>query len=545
MPQLEVRVAGERRIVDLDDRTVIGRSSGVDLVLELDAVSRRHAEVHRSDAGFVVTDLGSRNGTLVNGRRIAAPTILRAGDVIRISSAELVFHESTSVMNLAVTMVDTAAAPEARVTAIDASLAASGAGKLRPEDALRAVRRVTGLLTKNLELGDLLGQVLDAVFEFCSLAESAVVMLLDEAGELTPIASKARGGASGSIAISRTVLMRVVERKQAVASTNAAVDSRFELSQSLIARPIHSLMCVPLLNQFDEVLGVIEVHSERSQAGFPVETLDLMLSIANTAAIAVENSRLHSRLLRQDRIERDLEHAREVQRSFLPPGVPVVPGYRFFAHYEGAFTVSGDYYAFLALPDDRIAIGIADVSGKGMSAALMMARLSSDVRFALLQSQDPATVLAAVDDSLSESGVEGRFVSMVLMVLDWRRHRLHVANAGHPAPMLRRADGSVEPIRGGRVGLPLNITSDPELRPTTVSIDLEPGAMVLAYTDGISEARNEAQIEFGDERILESFRLATGDAEAVGSQLILAMDAFTAGARQRDDTTVVCFGPKA
>lgn len=546
MTHLEVRSNGQQRSFVLGaSPVIIGRQRESDLMLELEAVSRRHARIVPVGDGYAIEDFGSRNGTFVNGTRVATTTKLRDGDVIVICDAELVFRDaapaSAGAVDLQVTLIDGALAPGAQISTMSAS-AAQQHSVLRPEDALRAVRRVTTLLTQRLDLNALLSRVLDVVLEIYPQADRGVVMLLDDAGELVPVASRARAGKGGALAVSRTVLRRAIERKEAILSTNAATDVQFEPSQSLLSMPIHSLMCVPLVTQTDVAFGVIEVHAESERARFTPETLDLLLSVARTTAVAVENTRLHERLLTQDRLERDLEHARAVQKSFLPAGAPRIAGYEFFAYYESADSVGGDYYGFIELPGNRLAIGVADVSGKGMSAALMMARLSSDVRFALLQTQDPAAALIAVNASLSESGLDDRFVSMVLMVLESDTHRLRVANAGHPPPLLRRADGSIEPIRGARVGLPLNVSADPALQALTASVDLAPGDVVLAYTDGVSEAMNRSREQFEEQRIVAALSAAPAGAPAVGQRLIEAVQAFTVGCPQADDTTVVCLG---
>jgi serine phosphatase RsbU (regulator of sigma subunit) len=549
MTHLELRAGGPQRRVPLgDEPVVIGRQRDNGFVLDLESVSRRHARLAPRDGAWAIEDLGSRNGTLVNGARIEAPTVLRDGDRITICDAEIVFRDAAAAPapghTLQVTLIDGGAGAGGMRSVISASSIAARACEVRPEDALRAVREVTRLLTREIALDELLARVLDAVFDIYPQADRGVVMLLEE-GELVPVASKARSGRGGELRVSRTVLREAIERKQAILSTNAADDAQFEASQSLLSMPIHSLMCVPLLDQADIALGVIELHAESQSARFTEDCLDLLLSVASAAAIAIVNTRLREQVVEQERLERDLEHARAVQKSFLPARIPAADGWEFFAHYEAAYSVGGDYYGFIELPDGKLAIGIADVSGKGMSAALLMARLSSDVRFSLLQDHDPAAALASVNGSLAESGLDDRFVTMLLMVLDPANGRLLAANAGHQPPFLRRSDGTVEEVRGAKIGLPLNVSDDPRLQAVTIAIDLEPGSMLLAYTDGVSEAAAPGGALFGDDRVREAFAAAAGGARAFGDELLGAVRAFSGTAPQSDDRTIVCLQRKA
>lgn len=260
----------------------------------------------------------------------------------------------------------------------------------------------------------------------------------------------------------------------------------------------------------------------------------------NAAAIAVENARLHQRLLVRARFEQELQHARDVQRNLLPSRLPAIPGYSFFVDYESAEVVGGDYYGFFELPHRRLVIAIGDVSGKGMPAALLMARLSSDVRSAFMQTADPADALRLLNATLCEAGVESRFVTMLLMVLDSEKHVLRLANAGHPRPLLRRGDGRIEEIDDGNVAMPLSITTEPAFAPATTEIALDQAAAVLAFTDGLTEAVDEHGSLYGSQRVRDRFAAGAGDAATLGRLLLEDLRTFAAAGARRDDTTLVC-----
>src|SRR5262249_55371794 len=154
---------------------------------------------------------------------------------------------------------------------------------------------------------------------------------------------------------------------------DASSDAQFNMSQSISDFRIRSIMCVPLMSQAAKPMGIIQVYTEDRRHQFTQEDLDLLVSVASTAAIATENARLHEEILAKARIERELQFAAEVQRGFLPADWPEVPGYGFYAFYDAAYSVGGDYYGFIELPENRLAISLGDVSGKGMPAAMLMA----------------------------------------------------------------------------------------------------------------------------------------------------------------------------
>ncbi|MEM7201262.1 MAG: SpoIIE family protein phosphatase [Planctomycetota bacterium] len=540
-PRLELTLrSGQQSAIPLGDAALVfGRHPGCDVVLESDAVSRRHAQVASRGGDYVIEDLGSRNGTTVNGVLVEGATPLRHGDLVEMCDVEMRYHDGATARPDAAAMHVTLSDTVARGDIVSAMpLSAKGRGDCRvdPNAALHAVLDVARELTEGLEVDTLLRRVLDHVFEVYPNADRGVILMLDEADELQPRAAKARQGGDAELRISRTVVARAMERREAILSEDAAVDEQFDSSRSLMRLPIRSLMCVPLLSGDGRPLGVIQLHSEAERPPFTQGCLEVLASVAGMAAVAVENARLHRRLLTQDRLQRDFRHAREVQRSFLPRALPEVEGYRFFAHYEAADTIGGDYYGLHPLANGKVAIGVGDVSGKGLPAALLMARLASDVRYALAQADDPAVALSLVHRALSTSGPEDRFVTFALLVLDPRAHEIAFANAGHPPPLLRRADGCVVPLRPSRLGVPLNVSDDPELQPGCGVVELAPGEVVLLYSDGLSEAADSTGEQFGEARIAEV--LAAAGAET-GERLMARVGAFTAGLAPRDDTTVV------
>jgi serine phosphatase RsbU (regulator of sigma subunit) len=221
-----------------------------------------------------------------------------------------------------------------------------------------------------------------------------------------------------------------------------------------------------------------------------------------------------------------------------------VPGYEFFAHYNSAYEVGGDYYDFVILPTGRVAIAVGDVAGKGVSAALMMAKFSGDTRYSILTEGSPAAAANMLNGLLCVAGIEEKFITLCLAVLDPDSHELTVSLAGHPPVLVRKADGRVVEIGNDIAGMPLGIFLENEYRQS--SVKLEEGDVVVLYSDGVTDARNP-QEELYDCR--ENHRLtkrvgdSKGGAEAMGKAILQDLREFSAGHYQADDITLICFGP--
>src|SRR5207247_4031301 len=160
---------------------------------------------------------------------------------------------------------------------------------------------------------------------------------------------------------SRSIVNKCIEGVDAILSEDASSDSRFAMSQSIADFRLRSVMCAPLWTQDAKGFGVIQLDTQDRSKKFTQDDLKLLMAVAGQASVALERAKMHQELLVKERLKRDLELAREVQRGFLPSRVPELAGYEFFAHYESAFEVGGDYYDFIPLPDNRLAITLGDV----------------------------------------------------------------------------------------------------------------------------------------------------------------------------------------
>ena len=406
-------------------------------------------------------------------------------------------------------------------------------------DRLALLYRVSQTFTSSLELDTVLNRVMDEVIAVTS-AERGFVMLLDEDGALA--FRVARGMDHGLIddpefQISRGVVEEVAREGQPMLTSDAQRDERWSTRMSVIGLGLRSILCVPLKSK-DTISGVIYVDN-RLQAGiFSPDDLDLLAAIASNAAIAIENARLYQVAVEKGRMERELQMARGVQASLLPGETPQVPGWAFEARWQPARTVSGDYYDFIPLGGGRLGLVIADVSDKGMPAAVFMALTRSTIRATVRQIASPAAAIAEANRLICADSAEGMFVTLFYAMLDPPSGVLTYVNAGHNPPLVCRA-GEAVPLEELRpTGMALGIVDDFPFEQRT--LELLPGDSILLYTDGVPDASNEGQEQFGMDRLR---RKCLEHRRAPVSGMVAALEGaiaeLTGGATQFDDIAIL------
>jgi sigma-B regulation protein RsbU (phosphoserine phosphatase) len=542
-----------------EGESVIGRSPECDVVLDVAAVSRRHAIVSFADDQFWVKDLGSRNGTLVNGQRVADQLQLRDGDRIVVCDVEFEFRHvpatgihgalsSTAsplpgLTGLSLVADDDDSEASSIMATLDVSEPRSAwQASARPEVQLQAMIEISHNLSNALTAKDILPKVLDSLFKIFIQADRGFVLMRPKPGApLVPVATKARrGGDDEEMRVSRTIVQRAIDEKKAILSADAASDARFNMAQSIADFHIRSLICAPMIDSNGEAIGVIQVDTRDQRTRFTDFDLSVLAGVAGQAAISLDNAALHEQAVRQRALQRDLEVARQMQTALLPSSAPSVPGFHFFQHYQAAYEVGGDYYDYVSLPGDRFAAVVGDVAGKGVSAAILMAKLSSDVRFWLAREADPATALAKINAAFSRHGWEDRFVTMVVAVVDPQACELTLVNAGHMPPILRSGNGKVDEIGGDEAGLPLGVMDDFVYEP--YKREFLAGDFLTIFTDGFSEAMNSKRELFGIERLVELCSDASINACQLGPCILDKVHQFAGDFPQSDDMCLVCFG---
>jgi serine phosphatase RsbU (regulator of sigma subunit)/pSer/pThr/pTyr-binding forkhead associated (FHA) protein len=519
---------------------VLGRHPDCDIVLDDGAVSRHHAQLARRGAQFVVEDLNSRNGTFVNNQLVRQPQSLAHGDEIRICDLAFTFHEgspATEGQPLAVVIDDDA--ESTIMSKLDLSTSDGSHIRLEtsPEVRLKALLEISRSLSRTLSLDQVLPQVLESLFVIFVQADRGLIVLRDEHGNLVSRWTKARHEEDErTIRLSRTVVRQVMSTKQAILSADAASDQRFDMSQSVTDFRIRSMICAPLIDSDGEAFGVLQLDTLERKKRFRPEDLEVLASVASQASTAIENAKLHESMLRQRDLERDLALARQVQQRFLPARSPDIPGYEFFDYYRPANQVGGDYFDYVPLPHDRLVVAIADVVGHNLAAALLMAKFSATLRFALASESSLAEALERTNQTLARDDLDDCFVTIILAELNIPEGELTIANAGHNPPLQSWAGGRVEALGEDIVGVPLLVKPSWHYHQKTVQ--LEKDSTVLFYTDGLSELNNPAGELFGIERIRQTIALG-GSAEATGKAVLDAAERFAAGRALADDMCLV------
>jgi serine phosphatase RsbU (regulator of sigma subunit) len=259
--------------------------------------------------------------------------------------------------------------------------------------------------------------------------------------------------------------------------------------------------------------------------------------------LQIEQEEYSRRLeLARERLKLDLEWARRVQRGFLPQQMPEVAGYEFFRYYESAFEVGGDYYDFIPLPQQRMAVLLGDVAGKGVVAALLMAKLCADARFCMLTEPDPAAAITRLNFLMNHPGIDDRFVTLVAAILDPGNHTVTLVNAGHPPPLIYHgATRTVgDAISNEVAGFPLGVVDGFEYASCQVS--LEPGDSILAFTDGVTEAMDVQDGQLQTEGVYAAVQGKAYTLRALGEQVVKVVKQFSTGRSQHDDIALVGFG---
>jgi sigma-B regulation protein RsbU (phosphoserine phosphatase) len=535
--------ANEGALIPLDgDKFILGRNPDCGIVIPMTSVSREHAQIVRVQGRYYVEDRQSRNGTFLNNQAVTTRTPLKHNDRLRICDflAAFVDQEQGTTEE-----VDEEA--DGGSSTVEAMLTGSSHLLLeqQPAEKIRHLLEISGNLSKTLDLDALLPKIVDNLFQLFRQADRCFVIQAEEGtGRLMPRVVKTRRPQDETNARpSKTIVRRCLETAQAFLSDDASRDDRIQLSQSVVDFRIRSVMCVPLCAPDGKAFGVIQLDTQDRSKKFTQDDLKLLWGVANQAAIALENARFHQEAVVRERLNRDLELARRVQMSFLPSSLPKVAGYEFFAHYQPAQAVGGDYYGFIPLPGGRLAVALGDVAGKGISAALLMAKLSSDARYCFLTEANTGQAVCRLNDLLYEfTSPMDRFVTLSAVVLDPVRHQATLATAGHPSPQLcRKGQAGQDLVSKTVAGLPLGMIEGSAY--DVCQVALQPGDNLLLFSDGVPDAldvRNNPFSMKGVQRVVQEAGAVS--AATLGERLARAVSQHSAGRDPHDDVTLVCLG---
>lgn len=548
MPRIVVLLNEETSFELTKFPAVLGRSPDCDVQVDNAQVSRRHAQIVEQSGQYFIECLGAANRTAVNGKllelkeRSGVP--LQHNDRIKLGPVRLRFESEGSVPEpLAATsegfeLIDNSSAT------IMGSSAARGFGvfEVRPEEKLRGILKINQSLAGQVELAEIAPRILDVLFDIFPQADRGSIQVRFPGSErLVPVAQKRRAeGDDESVRLSRTILMKVINEKLGILSADAANDDRFTGSESISNLKLHSMMCVPLLDLAGNAFGVINLDTQNPMKRFTDEDLELLMAVASQAANAYENVRLLKSHLEKQKQDEEMKIARSVQKALLPEVLPEVAGWYFYASYDAAQAVGGDYYDCFMIGDHKICVSFGDVAGKGVPGALIMSRVSSVVQNTMSFTDDVALAISRINRHMCHNMVAGRFVTYTLAVVDLQTNRISMVNAGHYPPLVRRSDGTVEEFAGGQIGIPIGIMDEYEY--DVVERQIEPGDLFLLRTDGVDEAMAPDGSLYSSEKVLEFVTKGAANSAQVGRNLLADVRRHANGRPQNDDIAIMTFG---
>jgi sigma-B regulation protein RsbU (phosphoserine phosphatase) len=391
---------------------------------------------------------------------------------------------------------------------------------------LMKLQRATHLIASTLDLNDLLDRVVNDISSSIGNVEVSVWLRDGDSDEMV------LHGVRGCTTYKKGERLQIgrqgmVGHVAATGKTRYAPDVHQDPYYIACELATRSEVCIPL-KAGGSVIGVLSVDDHQID-GFSEEQLHVLEAVAGHIAIAVENARLfRNERFERERMEREWAEARALQRALFLKPVPLVPGFAFETAWHPAGAVAGDWFDFIDLGQQRYGIALADVSGKGLSAALLMSSTRALLRSIAPLYSSPAETLEHLNRVLTEDFPPGKFVTMVYGVLDAQSRELTLASAGHPRPLLINHHCSFLELDTG-MPLGLGFTSYPQ-----TTITLAPNTRLLLYTDGITEAMNSKEEEYGTARLLEHFL----EPDACIEGLIAEVQGF-GGSDRSDDATAV------
>ena len=523
----------------------LGRGPDNKIVVNDSAVSRKHAEILAREDGYWIRDLNSKNGTKLNGNVLQELTRMSPGDRIDIGPCQIHFgreKEPGSSARVADTKAPGTvhAVPLSELVSAAPSnleaIAATGASPKRMAQFFEGMERLGPALLAHKPMGELFQFIVDLTSDVLRSDRTVIILRKDGGGmELQPMATKQRGSLAGKeIVVSRSIARRAIEDRTAILTSDAQMDDRFKGHESVIRQRINSAMCVPLWHE-DEVLGVLYV--DNVAAPVPYEHTDLLIltHIGHLAAVKILETKAFEEVLRKREMDEELRRAANLQQSLLPTDPLLSPPYRIAGRNIPSSDVGGDYFDFINGDAPVLTIALGDVAGKGMPAALLMTNLHASVRAHVESEARLPMVMARLNRSIHHAVRGDRFITLVLIALDRKSGEVRYVNAGHNPPFLVHPSGETEKLSVG--GLLLGMF--PEATYESADFTMGPGDVLVLYSDGVTEARDDSDEEYGEERLVAFLTEHRGlDPELLVESLIRTVHEFSSDGKPGDDVTV-------
>jgi serine phosphatase RsbU (regulator of sigma subunit) len=532
-------IDGKAVTVPLDrDRISLGRSSANELCYPDDAgLSRQHLALLRSNGAWFVEDLGSKNGTVLNGKRVEKRMSFGPGDRISAGHLTIEFADAVGPADHTVVFVDHGESVSSASTTVVASLDAvlgpqvddlNKTYVMQGSPQMRALIRAGRELAGHRPLSELFTVIMDLSVEAVNAGRGVLMTL--EGDNLEVRAHRGEG-----FKISSTVRDRVLKEKASLLVRDAQLDQALRDHMSIVEQKVRSMIAVPLQTN-DRVIGLIYVDSPHLIREFSREDLNLLTVMANVAAIRIEHARLSEVEETERLLAKEMQQAALIQKGLLPSKPPSIQGLDIAGKTTACRTVGGDYFDFIEFPDGRVAMLVGDVAGKGMPASLLMSSLQARVQVLFEDADDLAKKIGRLNKTICSNCPDNRFITFFMTVANPATGELIYTNAGHNPPLIVRKSGGFETLAGGGVILgilPMAVYKENAAK-------MEPGDILVLFSDGVTEAANSKDEDFGEARLAE---VVAANSDRPAADIIEVIDAavseFTQGAPAADDITLV------
>src|SRR5438067_1785425 len=412
----------------------LGRAHDCTVPIKDRFLSRRHAEIVLDDGGWLLRDCGSVNGTMLNGVRVLAPQPLRPGDRIALGDSEVIFDAGDDDTSHIVPIESESHATNFTVAAdVDE----------RGSERTQILNALAVEFLADRPMAELFDFILDRVAGLLKPSRAAIATIGGGSDEMQFTNVKLRRTSNkqpAELRISRTLLREVIDGRKVVSFFEQDGDDHIVQADSIIAQQIRSAVCAPLVVG-DDVLGVLYLDFVGASGAVTENDIRLVAQIARFAAVTVERTRLREEALAKAKIDEELRTAYVIQSRLLPAELPAIDGYRFAGTNRPCKTVSGDYYDVVVRPDGRIYFVVADVSGKGITAALIMSSVATAFNIFTRGDPSPADLVREINMTLAPKTSPSKFVTLFAGVLDPARGVVEFANAGHVPPLVVGAEG--------------------------------------------------------------------------------------------------------
>ena len=538
LPHIKVRDAfGNQREIEIS-RTpfTLGRHGDNDLVLLDTRISRRHARIVQDSEGYLLEDNGSSQGTFVNGERITAPRHLKSGDQIGLG----VTHSYTLAFGL-----DEPVLPGLLQKFENASEQRS-APQLHH---LGLLLQMAQMMLRAPALEEVLTALLDSAIQLAN-AERGLLFLKEGEGELELRLVRGKGGIYLSTKVgdySRTVVNRVAASGQEEVILEEMVSGRTDLETGIVRTGTCGIVAVPLqklhmadaagepfVGKAPEMLGVLYLDTRSHAAAVTGLDRQVLQTLAVEGSTVIENARLFRLARDQERMEHEMFLARNIQKGLLPRELPQSDYFQVLSVTTPTEAVGGDYYDVVKLSDGRYGFALADVSGKGLPAALMAASLQGAFGAVAAGAPDLGELFRRVNDYLCDRTLPAMFATLLYGVLD-RQGGFEFVNAGHIPPLIVRAQGGVD--RPNSSNFPVGLF--PQVEFTVDRAQIYPGDLIVTTSDGVTEAHDTLGGLFGDARLLSLLEASSGQlADEVIRKILASIREYVGNAPQSDDITV-------